>query len=145
MKQADSEPDPSRDFTEIISPYGHPGTEAPELSNFALLMNRAYAETVRMNSRDLDETAELGNALDALSASFDEFDTTFKGIPQSVLTPSVLLQWSTATQALRKVVYIKWARESGNSRLQSEHLRPQPFPARLPSGRDASMSGPALR
>ena len=44
-------------------------------------MNRAYAETVRMNSRDLDETAELGNALDALSASFDEFDTTIREFP----------------------------------------------------------------
>ena len=85
--------------------------------------------------RGPDETAELGNALDALSASFDEIDTTLKGIPQMVSTPSVSLRWSTATQALRKVVYVNWARENGISQLQSEASRPKPFPARLPSAR----------
>ena len=86
--------------------------------------------------RGPDGAAELGNALDALSASFDEIDTTLKGIPQSALTPSILLQWSTATQALRKVVYVNWAKENGISRLQSEDSRPKPFPARLPSARN---------
>ena len=82
-----------------------------------------------------DGTVELGNALDALSASFDEIDTTLKGIPELALTPSILLQWSTATQALRKVVYVNWAKENGISRLQSEGSRPKPFPARLPSAK----------
>lgn len=113
--------------------------EAPELANFAQLTNTAYAVTQRMISRAPDDTAELGNALDALSASFDEVDTTLKGIPQTALTPSVLLQWSTATQALRKVVYMNWARQNGNLRLRSEDPRPKPFPARLPSGRSISV------
>lgn len=93
---------------------------------------------VRSKQRGLEERAELGNALDALSASFDEIDTTLKGIPQMVFTPNVLLQWSTATQALRKVVYVNWARENGISLLQSDGptpSRPKPLPARLPSAR----------
>lgn len=128
--------DPSRDFTGIIPPNLDVSTEAPELANFAQLMNRAYVETTRTKSKDADETAELGDALDALSASFDEVDTTLQGIPRTVLTPGVLFQWSTATQALRKVVYVNWARESRNPRLQSEDSRPKPFPARLLSGRN---------
>ncbi|KAL9072550.1 MAG: hypothetical protein Q9161_003562 [Pseudevernia consocians] len=137
--------EPSRDFTEIILPYRGTSTEAPELANFAHLMNRAHSETMRMISKDPDETAELGTALDALSASFDEVDTTLKGIPQTVLTPSVLLQWSTATQALRKVVYVNWTRESRVPQSQFENSRPKLFPARLPSGRNVSISGLDLR
>ena len=137
--RADSEPEPSRDFTEIIPPYSNAGPEAPELANFVQLMNRAYAETAIMKPRDLDE--ELGHALDALSASFDEVDTTLKGIPTTLLTPNLLLQWSAATQALRNAVYIKWARGSQHLRLQSEDSRPKPFPVRLPSGVNVGTSG----
>lgn len=133
--------EPSRDFTGIFPQNRDTSTEAeaPELANFGLLMSTAYAVMQRMQSTTSDETAELGNALDALSASFDEVDTTLKGIPQTALTPSVLLQWSTATQALRKVVYINWARQSGNLRLQSEDPRPKLFPARMQSGRSISI------
>ena len=57
-------------------------------------MNRAFIEMVRSKQRDPNEKAELGNALDALSASFDKNDTTLKRIPQMVFAPSVLLGYS---------------------------------------------------
>ncbi|CAD6576172.1 MAG: hypothetical protein ASARMPREDX12_007780 [Alectoria sarmentosa] len=133
--------EPSRDFSWIIPPYRVNSAEAPELTNFAQLMNKAYVGTVRTKSQGLDETTELGSALDALSASFDEVDTTIKQIPQTALTPGVLFQWSAATQALRNAVYVNWKKESGNRWLQSEGSRPKPkpFPARLPSGRIISI------
>ena len=136
--QTNSEPEPSRDFTDIIPPYRNAGTEAPELANFVQLMNRAYAETVRPKPRYPDE--ELGHALDALSAGFDEVDTTLKGISRTVLTPNFLLQWSTATQALRNVVYINWARGNQDPRFQPKDSRPKPFPVRLPSGSVAGLA-----
>lgn len=146
--QANSDPDPSRDFPAIIPPYRDSSGDAPELANFTQLMNRAHAETARSKSRDAaDGTAELGRALDALSASFDDVDTTLKGMPRTALTPGVWFQWSKATQALRKAVYVNWAREDRDlRRLQAEEgSRPKPFPARLPSGRGVGVSGLALR
>lgn len=137
MIHTDSEPEASRDFTGIIPPYRDGSRDAPELSNFAQLMNRAHAEMARMKPSGPSE--ELGHALDALSASFDEVDTTLKAIPKTVLTSSVLLQWFTATQALQKVVYVNWARDNGSPPLQSEDFISRPFPARLTSGRIVSI------
>ena len=112
---ADSELEPSRDFTGIIPPSRNSSTEAPEIANFAQLMNRTYAGMWRAGPGVPGEITERESALDALSDSVDEANTPLQAVPERNLN-----------------------RGNRNPRLQSEDSRPKPFPARLPSRRSAS-------
>ena len=96
-------------------------------------MDTAHAATQKRSARDPDEMGELGNTLDALNASLENWDTTLKDIPNDVLSGSVLSEWLTATQTLKEHISGNWASEGGSPHWDGEQSRPTPFPARMPS------------
>ena len=63
-------------------------------------MKTAHTATQKRSARGLEVMGELRDTLDTLNASLENWDTTLKGIPDDILSWSVLSQWLTATQAL---------------------------------------------
>ena len=87
-------------------------------------MNAAHAAVRRTKPITRDEMAELVDIINALNTNVNEADKT-------VLSPDLLSQWSRAAQPLV-------ASKTASPNLQSEHSRPKPFPARLPSAKSSA-------